>query len=185
MSNKSVCPWWMGYLLLIPLRKLSHNPVKILKPYIKEGMTVIDYGCAMGYFSLPMAKMVGRTGNVYCFDIQEKMLQQLSARAEKAGLTKNIKPMLITAEANTEALKNTADFALLFAVAHEVENQDELFVRLAGMLKPKAQLLFAEPKGHVSLNAFKQSIQKAVKCGFTQKETLEVGKSLAVLLEKE
>jgi 2-polyprenyl-3-methyl-5-hydroxy-6-metoxy-1,4-benzoquinol methylase len=185
MSNKNICPWWMGYLLLIPLRKLSHNPVKILKPYIKEGMTVIDYGCAMGYFSLPMAKMVGRTGKVYCFDIQEKMLQQLSARAEKAGLTESIKPMLIAADENTEHLKNTADFALLFAVAHEVENQDELFARLAGMLKPKAQLLFAEPKGHVSLKAFKLSIQKAVKCGFTQKETLEVGKGYAVLLEKE
>ena len=31
-KNNCMCPWWMGYLLLIPIRKYSHNPVKILIP---------------------------------------------------------------------------------------------------------------------------------------------------------
>lgn len=31
--SKRVCPWWLGYWLLNPLRRLIHNPDKILAPY--------------------------------------------------------------------------------------------------------------------------------------------------------
>jgi ubiquinone/menaquinone biosynthesis C-methylase UbiE len=54
-----VCPFWVGYILASPLRRLIHNPRKILGDYIKSGMTVLDIGCAMGFFSIGMAKMVG------------------------------------------------------------------------------------------------------------------------------
>lgn len=184
MSKQSTCPWWMGYLLLIPIRKLTHNPTKILKPYVKEGMTVVDFGSAMGYFSLPMAKMVGDSGKVYCFDIQQKMLDSLMVRAQKAHVAKRIHPVLIEPQVNTSAVVGEADFALLFAVAHEVENQEELFTQLYAMLKPGGKLYFAEPKGHVTIHAFKHSIATAVKARFTQAETLEVGGGYAVMLEK-
>lgn len=84
MKNLQICPWWMGYALLIPLRKLGQDPFKILNPYVKTGMMIMDYGSAMGYFSLPMAKMVGDKGKVYCVDIQKKMLEKLQQRARKA-----------------------------------------------------------------------------------------------------
>ena len=41
---KHVCPVWVGYLLASPLRKLFHNPKKILGPYVEEGMKVLDIG---------------------------------------------------------------------------------------------------------------------------------------------
>jgi len=56
MAEK-VIPWWMGYFLIIPLRKLKHDPIKILSPFIKEGFKIMDFGPGMGYFSLPMAQM--------------------------------------------------------------------------------------------------------------------------------
>ncbi|QTA83790.1 SAM-dependent methyltransferase domain-containing protein [Desulfonema limicola] len=62
--SKRVCPIWIGYLLLNPIIKLYQNPEKILSPYVSEGMTVLDMGCAMGYFSLPLARMVGTGGKV-------------------------------------------------------------------------------------------------------------------------
>jgi len=46
------CPVWVGYFLASGLRKLLQNPVKILSPYVKRNMTVLDIGCAMGFFSL-------------------------------------------------------------------------------------------------------------------------------------
>ena len=42
---------WLGYLHLNPLRKLTHNPDKILGPYVNEAMTVADIGCAMGFLA--------------------------------------------------------------------------------------------------------------------------------------
>jgi len=62
-----------------------HNPVRMLGTFIRPGMIVIDYGSAMGYFSIPLAKMVGNQGTVFCFDIQRKMLEKLIIRARKAS----------------------------------------------------------------------------------------------------
>ena len=185
MEKKHVCPWWLGYFLIIPLRKYWHNPVKILKNLVKPGMKVIDYGSAMGYFSLPMAKMVGDTGKVYCFDIQEKMLEKLNSRAKNSGLNNTISPRLILNGDNAfNDLTQTADFALLFAVAHEVPDREQLFTSLSGMLKSKALLLFAEPLGHVKWEDFKQSVSHAEKAGFIRLQPVKINRSYAVLLEK-
>jgi len=182
--EKSVCPWWMGYLLINPIRKYMHNPKKIVGEYITPGMKVIDYGSAMGYFSLPMARMVGNTGKVYSFDIQPRMLQSLNTRAKRAKLDSIIETRLALDEEAFSTLAETADFALLFAVAHEVPDREKLFKSLAGMLKPNARLLFSEPSGHVSLYNFNQSIAFAEDAGFRQIEDLSVSGSYSILLAK-
>ena len=85
-----VCPVWVGYLLASPVRKLFQNPKKILAPYVEDGMKVLDVGCAMGFFSLPLARMIGSNGKVICVDVQEKMIKSLEKRAQKAGLANRI-----------------------------------------------------------------------------------------------
>jgi len=74
MAEK-VCPVWVGYFLASPIRKLYQNPFDILRPYLKEGMKVIDIGSAMGFFSIPAAKMAGSSGKVICIDLQKKCLK--------------------------------------------------------------------------------------------------------------
>ena len=51
-----VCPWWLGYLLASPLRRLMANPRKLLAPYVHEGMTVLEPGPGMGFFTLELAR---------------------------------------------------------------------------------------------------------------------------------
>ena len=85
-----VCPVWVGYLLASPIRRLFHNPQQLLEDYVQPGMTVLDVGCAMGFFSIPMAKWVGPRGRVLCVDVQEKMLRSLKKRAQKNGLLDRI-----------------------------------------------------------------------------------------------
>jgi predicted methyltransferase len=62
---KRVCPWWIGYLLLSPLRRLGQDPAKILAPYVREGMTVFEPGAGMGYFTLELARRVGPSGRAW------------------------------------------------------------------------------------------------------------------------
>ena len=50
MSSQA-CPFWMGYLLLCPFRRLGQNPDKILRPYVSNGMTVLEVGPGMGFFT--------------------------------------------------------------------------------------------------------------------------------------
>jgi len=183
IKNK-VCPWWMGYALLIPVRKIRHDPEKIVGPFLKPGMKAIDYGSAMGYFGIPMARMVGPNGKVYCFDIQPKMLDILSKRARKAGVGEIIETKRITGnETDFFGMDQLADFALLFAVAHEVPDQETLFVNLYRMLKPGAHLFFGEPPGHVKKEEFDQSVILAKNAGFSLVSE-EKRKKLMVVMRK-
>ncbi|HKK81805.1 MAG TPA: methyltransferase domain-containing protein [Prolixibacteraceae bacterium] len=184
-TQQHICPWWLGYTFINPLRKYQHNPDKILAPHIKPGMQVLDYGCAMGYFSLHMARMVGSEGKVHCVDIQDKMLNNLERRAHKKGYSDVINSMLVGEDYAPENLKNQIDFALLFAVVHEVPNQQKLFNDVYTMLKPDGKVLFAEPPGHVKPGDFEISIAKALNSGFIVSNEKPALKKLAVVLTKQ
>jgi 2-polyprenyl-3-methyl-5-hydroxy-6-metoxy-1,4-benzoquinol methylase len=184
MKKQSVCPWWLGYTFLIPLRKYQHDPYKILDPHIKQGMNVMDYGCAMGYFSIPLAKMTGSTGKVYCVDIQDKMLTKLKKRAVKHGVSPVIKTLQVGKNYNPAELKNKLDFVLLFMVAHEVPDQATLFNDLFSMLNPGGKILFFEPQGHVIPEYFEKSIQLAKAAGFKVPEDRPMKKGLCAYLVK-
>ncbi len=180
-----VCPVWIGYLLSNPLRKLFQHPQKILSPYVKEGMQVLDIGSAMGFFSIPLAQLVGSTGKVLCVDMQEKMLKILEKRAQKAGVLQHIETR--TCQQQSLGLKDVqeeVDFALLFAVVHEVPDQARLFAEVSAALKPGGKVLVAEPKGHVSAKNFERSVAVAQQQGFTIVETPHIRQSHTALLKK-
>lgn len=178
-------PWWYGYFLLNPFRKYWHNTNQLLGNYLKAGAKVVDYGCAMGYFSLTMARIVGQSGKIYAFDIQPQMIERVVKRAARAGLSTVVEARLVDGRRIIfQDLSEQIDFELLFAVAHEVEDQPALFDELFRMMKPGGLLLFAEPVGHVSNDEFRQSVALAESSGFIQIEELEIRNSNAVLFRK-
>lgn len=181
-----VCPVWIGYLLLLPFRKLSQNPDKIVSAHVREGMTVLDVGSAMGYFSIPLARMVGMKGKVICIDMQPKMLTVLQKRAVKAGVADRIAAHLCAQNSLAlEKFAGTVDFALAFAMVHEVPDAGKLFQEIAAALKPHARLLIAEPRGHVSDKDFGATVSTAQQTGFQVVDEPKISRSHAVLLEKQ
>ena len=183
--DNHICPWWIGYFLLSPLRKLRQDPKKILAPHVSEGVTCLDAGSAMGYFSLPMASLVGPAGKVYCVDLQERMLATLRRRAVRAGLENIIDTIRATgASLNIDMLKESVDFALAFAVVHEVPDADVFFREMALAVRKGGRLLFAEPAGHVSRGHFEVSLGKAHAAGFHEEESLNLWRSHAVILKR-
>jgi ubiquinone/menaquinone biosynthesis C-methylase UbiE len=178
-----MCPVWIGHLLASPLRKLFQSPTKILKPYIKEGNTVLDFGSAMGFFSIPMSKMVGANGRVVCVDVQQKMLDSLYQKAHRAHVASRITLQAGNADILAK-FESNFDFALAFAVVHEVPDQDNLLKGLYCSLKGGGRLLIAEPKGHVSQEAFAQTVIAAKNAGFAVVENPVIHKSWTGLLEK-
>ena len=165
--DKNVCPWWIGFFLASPIRKLWHNPFSILSPYIKKGETLLDAGCAMGFFSIPMARMAGEKGRVICVDLQEKMLAHLKRRAWRSGLQERITARQCPPGGlGLEEFRNSIDFALAFALVHELPEPGPFFMEVNGLLKPGGLLLFAEPRGHVSGEEFRKSLDTALGSGF-------------------
>ena len=179
------CPVWVGYLLASPVRKLFENPKKILGKYIKEGMIVLDLGSAMGFFSIPAVRMVGPNGKVICVDVQEKMIEKLKKRAQRAGVLKRIEA--VVSDENSLKLTdytNKIDFAFAIAVVHEVPNVETFFSETYKALKSNTKFLIGEPKGHVSKEDFEKTIAIAKKNGFEVTGKPKIGRNLSVVLKK-
>jgi len=184
-QNKNhICPVWVGRLMVNPLRRLGQHPDKIVGPYLKPGMKVMDFGCAMGYFSIPMAQKVGKAGAVYCVDIQEKMLARLMKRAERKNVHSVVKPTLIKEKNVYAELPDLLDFVLLFAVVHEVPDKKKLFDAISSRMKENGKILFAEPSGHVNASQFKDSLEYAESSGLKKLNWLKIFNSHAMLLCK-
>ncbi len=62
---------------------------KIFKSMVKPGMTILDLGAAMGYYTLAAARLAGPTGRVYAFEPSPKSFKLLEINVERSGL-KNI-----------------------------------------------------------------------------------------------
>lgn len=74
---ENVCPWYLGFFLISPLRKMVHNPDKIVGNYLKKNMAALDIGSGTGFFNIPMAQKTGDSGKIIAVDLQHKMLVNL------------------------------------------------------------------------------------------------------------
>ena len=180
-----VCPWYMGYLLANPMRRLFQNPEKILNPYIKHGMKVLEVGPGMGFFSIPMAKLVGEMGRIYCVDLQEKMLKSLRHRASKKHLLDRIDIRLCSESSlKIDDLAGVVDFALAFAVVHEVPDQKRLFTEIIQALKKDGFLMISEPQGHVTKEGFESTLLIAQSKGMKLLDSPNIKNSYSAVLKK-
>ena len=180
-----VCPWWMGFVIASPLRKLGENPETILGPLVEPGTTAVDIGSAMGFFSLPLARMVGDSGRVVCVDLQERMLKSLVKRARRKGLEDIIETRVATQETlGLEDLEGAADLALAIHVVHETAYPRSFLTQCHDVLRPGGKLLLLEPKGHVSEEDFETTRKLALDVGFSEVEHNQLKKSLMSVLDK-
>jgi ubiquinone/menaquinone biosynthesis C-methylase UbiE len=177
-----VCPPWLNFLLINPFRSRGHHPRKILRKFVKEGDTVLDAGCGPGHFTIGLAEIVGDKGTVIAADIQEKMLQSVRKRAEKAGVLRRIRLHLSPRDAL--GVQGPVDFALVFWTAHEVRDKAGFFGDIYECMRPGATLLLVEPKGHVGKKAFAALQETAEKSGLRVLRTERLCLSHAVLFEK-
>ena len=181
-GKNRVCPVEKAGTLDNKIRRWIQNPQKILRPYIKVGMTVLDFGCGPGFFSVDMAQMVGNSGRVIAADLQEGMLHKLRDKIKGTELENRI--TLHKCEENNIGISENIDFVLAFYIVHEVINKDKLFTEIETILKPYGQLLIVEPPFHVSKTAFEETIRKANAAGFTEVERPKVLFNKTVVLKK-
>lgn len=159
-----VCPPSVVKWLNSPLRKIIQNPKKIMGNYVKPGDTVIDLGCGGGFFSVALAKMVGKNGHVIAMDLQQEMLSISREFAAKKGVLDRI--TLHRCQEDDIALPDTqVDFALAFYVVHEVPDRQRFLKQVTALLKPDAHFMLIEPTHHVKEPQFKQMLEEAESVG--------------------
>ena len=109
---------------------------------ITPGDNVADIGAGTGYFSLPMAGMIGDTGTVYAVDIQPEMLSIIEARSSEMGIT-NIKRLLATAD-DPKLPSDTLDMVLFVDAYHEFEWPREVMTSVYDSLVSGGKVVLIE-----------------------------------------
>jgi len=181
-KKRRVCPVAMAGSLDNRFRRWLQNPRKILGPYIREGMTVLDIGCGPGFFTIDIARMVGKSGRVIASDLQEGMLRKLRDKIRGTEYEEQI--MLHQCEENKIGVSEQVDFVLAVYVLHELPDQEKFFEEIKSILKPDGRVFIVEPSFHVSKRAFEETVRKAGAAGFVPVTQPEMLISRAVILEK-
>ncbi len=174
-----VAPWLDGRI-----RKFIHNPEAILAPYLRQGMKVVDIGCGPGYFTLPLAKLVGERGQVYAVDLQQGMLDIVEEKIQNDFLKNRI--VLHRSDRGKIGLKeHDFDFVLSFWMLHEVPDQQQMLAEIKSLLRPGGHLLLVEPRLHVSIEDFTKETNFAKNLGFKEYLAPRPFASRAILLKNE
>ena len=162
--NNHVCSVEKAGMLYNGFRKFLQNPKRIVGKYIEKGNFVADIGCGPGFFTIPMAKLVGETGYVHAFDIQQEMLEIMESNALKNRVT-NIKA--IKSKNDKIGMSEKFDFVLAFYMVHEVPGIDlkAFFYEIKMHLNKNGKILVVEPKFHVNRQTYTEMISMAKKTG--------------------
>jgi len=131
-------PW-----LIRETREKEESTQRFLKELnVQKGWTVCDLGCGNGYYTLPLARMVGEEGKVIGVDIQPEMLDMLQERASERGI-ENIETRTGTVvDPNLEP--NTIDLMILVDVYHEFSHPEHMLKEIRESLKPTGRLALLE-----------------------------------------
>ncbi|MGQ9571988.1 MAG: class I SAM-dependent methyltransferase [Dehalococcoidia bacterium] len=143
--------------LVYKLRDLLHNPrTSLEKARLAEGMSVVDYGCGPGSFTIAAAELVGSEGKVFAVDIHPLAIASVNQRASRRGL-QNVETILVRGY-DTGIEQSSIDRVLLIDTIHLIEDPNALFREIHRMLKPDG-LLFME-KGHMPMARQKEILEK-------------------------
>lgn len=126
-------------LLEAPDRDFWQRPDQIMDSLaVADGSVVADVGAGSGWFTIHLARRVGPQGIVYAQDVQTEMLNAISRRVLREGLT-NVKPMLGRGS-DPRLPAGAIDAVLLVDVYHEIDDRVTMLKNIAKSLKSQGRI---------------------------------------------
>ncbi len=144
--NSNFAFWIITLMHDNPLLPIFRNPYKLLKTAgLKPGQKVLEVGCGPGFFTIPVAKIVGKEGIIYAVDVHPLAIKRVQKKIEKEGI-ENVTPVLANAS-DTGLPDASIDLAFLFGLRYIAGGLENLILELHRILKPEAILSFEKTRG--------------------------------------
>jgi ubiquinone/menaquinone biosynthesis C-methylase UbiE len=159
--NPSAMPYWQRFLVDLPHPGITRaRLIEILEPQPKE--RILEVGPGTGYFALPVAERLEKRGKLEVYDLNQKMVDHVLARAKKSGIanitgwTGDAQEMLFE--------RGRFDAAYLTLVLGEIPDQDRALAELARVVKPGGRVVvgeFALDPHYVTFASLKERAERA------------------------
>jgi ubiquinone/menaquinone biosynthesis C-methylase UbiE len=136
-------PQFMANLIDNPFRRRIQPPQETpIRHGVQPGMTVLEIGPGNGTYTIATARRVGNSGKVITVDIEPRMIQRVTQRADAEGIT-NIEARLADVY-NLPFDDEKFDLVYMIAVINEIPNPESALREFQRVLKPNGKLVFSE-----------------------------------------
>lgn len=158
---------------------LRHPTNDLDKMPLREGLTVVDYACGQGHYTIPLGEIVGPEGRVYAVDIQPLAVEVVKRKANRKSLC-NITAILVNSY-GTGIPDETADVVLPIDALHYITDPDALFREIYRVLKPSGVLCM--DVGHLTASEGRDLVERTglfrvIKC---EGRSMQLTKSLMMV----
>lgn len=162
------------------------NPKEIIKQIgIQEGLSVADFGCASGYFSLPFSEAIGSDGKLIALDILPQAIETVESRAKAAGLANIVTERVNLEKENGSGLeRDSLDWVIMKGILFQNKDKSVIIKEAHRVLKKGGKALIVEWGDgdfsigpHKSLRIPKEFLMElAKKQGFEIEKEVDAGK---------
>lgn len=156
-------------------RWLKDLAVSFLKRVgIQPKQKILDFGCGPGFYTIPVARIVGKKGRVFALDKSAKVLRELEQRAEEENLS-NIEILLTSGELVIPLDDASVDVCLLYDVIHSHYFTHQLRVTLLREIQRvlKSGGLLSFYPSHMNFDTSKELLERmGFECIGTMQGTL-------------
>jgi len=162
------CPAWLRLLVELdnPFTRTNRAAEIIGHLDLHPGMRVLDAGCGPGRLTVPLARQVGRGGEVLALDIQAGMLERVREKVGAAGLD-NVR--YLRADLGHGVLEqNRFDRALLVTVLGEIPDREAALKEIYAALKSGGVLSVTEVIFDPHFQRRNKVLELAAAIGFRQ-----------------
>lgn len=136
-------PEFLANLIDNPLRRKFQPPTDMpIRHGIEPGMTVLEVGPGNGRYTVETARRVGATGRVIAVDIETKMIERVSQRAQAEGIT-NLEARVANVY-NLPFEDGMFDAIYMITVISEIPEPERAMQEFHRLLSPSGTLAFSE-----------------------------------------
>lgn len=114
---------------------------------VKKGMEIADFGCGAGYFTILLAKLVGKEGTVYAIDVLEGALDSVRGKAKFSSLL-NIETIRgnLEKEKGSSLKDASSDMVMLANVLFQSRDKPAILKEARRVLKKNGKIVVIEWK---------------------------------------